>query len=832
MALWTPAEITTALWLDASDSSSITIGTGVSNWADKSGNSNAAVQATTANQPPVISAEQNGLDVIRLDGANDGFTLSDDVENTESEWNIFFACNPASASDSTDHYLFHASGDLFILLQIQDTNKIGVYNNSLIDGPAATTGAQILHFDISSGGGYYRDGELLQSQSFSSIAIDGNIGLFRHALASSYVCDGDVFEVLFVKGSIDSSTRENIEGYLAWKWGLEANLDAGHTYKSAAPEIVDANELLTFYPDGGVVLGGAAAVDSDSTDANNLLSYDADGGVVFGGAATVDFLAVVESTLKEYAVQWPLPILPAKTRAVQWSLGYQVSTERALQYKLGYIIGASEERAVQYNLGYLIADRDEYAVQYSLGYLFESDVRDIVLDYDVRVDGARLESVHYISLTNTRRTYKNSATLTMAAAEDALLCAYGTTVTLSLMGVDLDMVVVSSGRLRAEDGWDYTVNLESPACLLDAPFARGVSGGLSGRAAAIAAAVAGGFALSWSSVDWPISAGLLDGSDRTPRELLALLADTAGGRLRSEFDGGVTVEPDYPVPLSLWSSAVPAYTLHNVHDLDSDAITQDTGSLYNAVEVGTSAGDDAVTDIKLDTVDNDDASVTLRIHMHPWDGTLVFTQTGGSAVSAALTGDVTRTETEIVQLVDGVGSLAYPVFSVLSTDYSVDALGSLTIDPDGTVTAAVPGESLAVISYTTRSRNYRITSSSGDDVLVVAETLDFAAVGSSVLVRTGLGDMEADGIFEELLTTDAVRRERGRNYLDGVSSRRETVTINGPLTALYRTGELMRVVDPVDDAWVGILDEQQVELGLVGDELTATSQLILEREVA
>ena len=24
-------------------------------------------------------------------------------------------------------------------------------------------------------------------------------------------------------------------GYLAWKWGLQANLPAGHTYKSAAP---------------------------------------------------------------------------------------------------------------------------------------------------------------------------------------------------------------------------------------------------------------------------------------------------------------------------------------------------------------------------------------------------------------------------------------------------------------------------------------------------------------------------------------------------------------------------------------------------------------------
>ena len=41
MALWTPSQITTALWLDASDEATITDNLGsVSEWRDKSGNSN------------------------------------------------------------------------------------------------------------------------------------------------------------------------------------------------------------------------------------------------------------------------------------------------------------------------------------------------------------------------------------------------------------------------------------------------------------------------------------------------------------------------------------------------------------------------------------------------------------------------------------------------------------------------------------------------------------------------------------------------------------------------------------------------------------------------
>lgn len=49
---WTPAQIPTALWLDANDTSTITLnGSTVSQWNDKSGNGRNAVQATAANQP-------------------------------------------------------------------------------------------------------------------------------------------------------------------------------------------------------------------------------------------------------------------------------------------------------------------------------------------------------------------------------------------------------------------------------------------------------------------------------------------------------------------------------------------------------------------------------------------------------------------------------------------------------------------------------------------------------------------------------------------------------------------------------------------------------------
>jgi hypothetical protein len=44
-----------------------------------------------------------------------------------------------------------------------------------------------------------------------------------------------VAEVIVYSTTPSDQQRQQIEGYLAWKWGLVANLPAGHPYKNYPP---------------------------------------------------------------------------------------------------------------------------------------------------------------------------------------------------------------------------------------------------------------------------------------------------------------------------------------------------------------------------------------------------------------------------------------------------------------------------------------------------------------------------------------------------------------------------------------------------------------------
>jgi hypothetical protein len=85
------------LWLDASDSSSVTLtSSAVSQWNDLSGNNRHATQGT-ANNRPAYSATVNGRNVITFDGTNDSLISGLASSVITGYVTMFCVCRPSSS---------------------------------------------------------------------------------------------------------------------------------------------------------------------------------------------------------------------------------------------------------------------------------------------------------------------------------------------------------------------------------------------------------------------------------------------------------------------------------------------------------------------------------------------------------------------------------------------------------------------------------------------------------------------------------------------------------------------------------------------------------------
>lgn len=235
---WTPTAITTALWLDASDASTITIATGVSQWNDKSGNGRNATQATGASQPLVISAAQNGLNVIRFDGSNDKLSYNGSffVGTSYSVHTVV-----ARRSGKSNNYYMSGSDVVtntnLVIGWSADTYLYAQYGNDISTSDTYSTptaGIWGMLLNTASGRLLFKDGTQVASSGTTttlSSYTGANLGNF---LASDYY-NGDIAEVVVTTTALSTTDRQKMEGYLAWKWGLQASLPADHPYKNQRP---------------------------------------------------------------------------------------------------------------------------------------------------------------------------------------------------------------------------------------------------------------------------------------------------------------------------------------------------------------------------------------------------------------------------------------------------------------------------------------------------------------------------------------------------------------------------------------------------------------------
>lgn len=257
---WTPSDITTALWLDADDASTITEDVGVSVWADKStvGTRDVA-QATGADQPSynatAKAVEFNGTSHYLCNSSTfmyaQGAASVYMVAKAPAQSNATFLMEGASSSN-TPYYNFQSQfsgfGDtstmsafirndtnVTLLTQtdlspagtLDDTPKILMWNDT---GSAMTAR---VNGGTTTPQAYTRSGSLTVNNFCLGATSRTTVGNF---------CNMAVNEIVITDGTEDTATRQLIEGYLAWKWdgingdtALVTALPIGHPYKSAPP---------------------------------------------------------------------------------------------------------------------------------------------------------------------------------------------------------------------------------------------------------------------------------------------------------------------------------------------------------------------------------------------------------------------------------------------------------------------------------------------------------------------------------------------------------------------------------------------------------------------
>jgi len=236
---WTPVKITTAAWFDASDSDTITdSGGNVSQWDDKSSNGNDLTQGTGVNQPQTGTKAIGGLNAIEFDAVNyrigngsisglptsdiDVFTVFKPDTTTEEAWTL----RNTGASNEFRHENGGGYG-YFVATSagIQQRNTAQADNDAHIAN-LRWSGSNVQEF---------KDGTQIGSDDPLAGTFDVNDEFFVGAnVFNQPKYDGAIGEII-ITAYLSDSDRQKVEGYLAWKWGLTANLPSDHSYKNTAP---------------------------------------------------------------------------------------------------------------------------------------------------------------------------------------------------------------------------------------------------------------------------------------------------------------------------------------------------------------------------------------------------------------------------------------------------------------------------------------------------------------------------------------------------------------------------------------------------------------------
>lgn len=241
------------LWLDAADKTSMTLsGSNVTAWTDKSplatpftlsnGSGGSTIRTTYAGLPVVQVSNScffNASYSYPLATRSIFFVMA---ETVHSDWRgLLSFANTVGQSDynTQNGYTITSTNTVGANVQFSQNGGNGGFafnynaNNGVKDVPFQ------LYEDVTSntavtlfvtGSNIYSSNTSVAPLTSTGLTVGGRGGIPNTGALV-------IAEVLIYNKALSTTERQQVESYLAWKWGLQASLPSDHTYKSAPPSV-------------------------------------------------------------------------------------------------------------------------------------------------------------------------------------------------------------------------------------------------------------------------------------------------------------------------------------------------------------------------------------------------------------------------------------------------------------------------------------------------------------------------------------------------------------------------------------------------------------------